>query len=35
LRLDDVSAATLRAVGQSVVLCVLLDAFFILFNLLM
>jgi phospholipid/cholesterol/gamma-HCH transport system permease protein len=35
LRLDDVSAATLRAVGQSVVLCVLLDACFILFNLLM
>jgi phospholipid/cholesterol/gamma-HCH transport system permease protein len=30
LRLREVSAATVRAVGQSVVACVLLDAFFIL-----
>jgi phospholipid/cholesterol/gamma-HCH transport system permease protein len=30
LRLEDVSTATIRAVAQCVVLCVLLDAFFIL-----
>ena len=34
LRLEEVAAATIRAVAQSVILCVLLDAFFILIYLL-
>jgi phospholipid/cholesterol/gamma-HCH transport system permease protein len=34
LRVDDVSAATVRAVGQSVVACVLIDALFIIVYLI-
>jgi len=34
LRLEEISAATIRAVAQSVILCVLLDAVFILIYLL-
>ncbi len=34
LRLEEVSAATIRAVTQSIILCVLLDAFFIVIYLL-
>lgn len=34
LRLEEVAGATIRAVAQSVILCVLLDAFFILIYLL-
>lgn len=33
LRLEEVSGATIRAVGQSIVLCLLLDAFFLLIYL--
>ena len=34
LRLEDVSAATIRAVTQSVILCLLLDAVFIVVYLI-